>query len=332
MVMRALTLSDVGTAPAIQQVPSPTQIADTVKVRITHAALNRRDVWITKGKYPNIKTPSILGSDGVGVLETASGTLSKGTRVVIYPGQHWGQNQAVQSHAYEILGMPSQGTFAEEIVVPKSLVYEAPSHLTDAEAAALPLAGLTAWRSAFTRGSLQKGEHLLVTGIGGGVASIAAQFGIAAGAYVHVSSSSDDKNKAAIEMGCTSGLRYDDTDFDESLKRCTDKGFDVVVDGAGGNQVGAILKTMAPAGRFVFYGGTAGKWPAILPQRLFYKQVSILASTMGSPQDFEAMLAFVSRHQIRPLVDRVFDLESGAEAFRYLEGGAQMGKVVLSIG
>ena len=330
--MNALSLSEVGTVPTVRQVPKPEQTKGTVRVRLTHAALNRRDIWITKGQYPNIVTPTILGSDGVGTLLTATDTLPVGTRVVIYPSKNWGENEAVQSAEYEILGMPSHGTFAEEIVIPASLVYAAPTHLTDPEAAALPLAGLTAWRSAFSRGKLSAGEHLLVTGIGGGVASLAAQFGIAAGARVHVSSSSDAKNDAAIAMGCTSGVRYDMEDFSQALKRCSPRGFDVVVDGAGGNQVGPILNRMAPAGRFVFYGGTAGKWPPILPQRLFFKQVSILASTMGSPRDFERMLAFVDTHQIRPLVDQVFTLQDGAEAFRYLEGGSQMGKVVLSIG
>ena len=330
--MNALLLAEVGAMPALQQVPTPEQTSGTVRVRLTHAALNRRDVWITKGQYPNIVTPAILGSDGVGTLMTATDTLSEGTRVVIYPSQYWGTNEAVQSSDYEILGMPSQGTFAQEIVVPASLVYEAPPHLTDSEAAALPLAGLTAWRSTFSRGALQPGEHLLVTGVGGGVASLAAQFGLAVGAKVHVSSSSDAKNKTAISMGCTSGVRYDEEDFAQALKQCSPKGFDVVVDGAGGHLVGTILHRMAPAGRFVFYGGTAGKWPAILPQKLFFKQVSILASTMGSPTDFERMLAFVDTHQIRPLVDRVFALEDGAKAFQHLEEGSQMGKVVLSIG
>lgn len=330
-MMKALSLADVGMAPAIRQVPSPEQVPGTVRIRLTHAALNRRDVWITKGQYPNIVTPAILGSDGVGTLMTATENLSAGSRVVIYPSQNWGPNEAIQSSTYEILGMPSQGTFAEEIVVPDSLVYAVPPHLSDPEAAALPLAGLTAWRSTFSRGALKSGEQMLVTGVGGGVASLAAQFGIAAGARVHVSSSCDLKNEAALAMGCASGLRYDHPNFAEDLKRCSEKGFDVVIDGAGGPQVGEILKRMAPAGRFVFYGGTAGKWPPILPQRLFFKQVSILASTMGSPRDFEHMLAFVDTYQIRPLVDRVFALEDGADAFRYLEEGSQMGKVVLSI-
>lgn len=330
-MIKSLSLMEVGKAPMVKMVPPPKQEPGTVKVRLTHAALNRRDVWITKGQYPKITTPVTLGSDGVGTLVNATASIPSQTRVVIYPGRHWGSDEAVQSKSYEILGMPTAGTFAQEIVVPEHLVYRAPEHLTNQEAAALPLAGLTAWRSTFSRGELKGDETLLVTGIGGGVATLAAQFGIAKGARVHATSSCDAKLSKAMKLGCISGTRYDGKDFSEQLRSMAPGGFHVIVDGAGGSQVGTLLKHLAPAGRFVFYGGTAGKWPAILPQRLFYKQVSLLASTMGSPSDFEAMLAFVADHEIRPIVDRVFPLCDGASAFEYLESNRQMGKVVLSI-
>ena len=329
--MRALSLNQSDSLPKVQRVARPEPFEGGVRVKLSHAALNRRDVWIAKGMYPKIQLPAILGSDGVGTLMDPTSELPIGTRVVLYPGRGWGNDENIQSKAYEILGMPAQGTFAEEIIVPSSLVYAAPRHLTDPEAAALPLAGLTAWRSAFTRGGMKRGERVLVTGVGGGVATLTAQFAIALGADVCVTSSSETKLQTASALGCQTGLRYDSANFKEALKEASANGFNLIVDGAGGAHVDALLRVLAPAGRFVFYGGTAGKWPEILPQRLFFKQVSILASTMGSPKDFSEMLGFVDQHKIRPIVDGVFPLQEGVEAFRRLESGAQMGKVVIGI-
>ncbi len=329
--MRALVFSELNVAPSVQEVAEPDVQDGYVRVRMSHAALNRRDVWITRGQYPKIVTPIVLGSDGVGTLLESTDHCAAGTRVVLYPGNHWGANEAVQDPAYEILGMPSQGTFAEQIAVPASHVLEAPSHLSDAEAAALPLAGLTAWRALFSRANLQNGERVLVTGVGGGVSSIAAQLALAAGAEVYITTGDPTKLERAQAMGCLGGALYNDPEYTAQLKACVGSGFDVIIDGAGGDGVGTLLGTLAPAGRFVFYGGTCGKWPAILPQKLFFRQVSLLASTMGSPKDFKEMLNFVSRHRIHPLVDRIFPLKAGPNAFEHLASGQQMGKVVISL-
>ena len=330
--MRALSLHEVNQAPQLVELEQPQLGPDEVRIRLTHAALNRRDVWITKGQYPKIQTPVVLGSDGVGTLCDDTDTLKAGTRVVMYPSLYWGDNPQVQSRDYQILGMPRQGTFAEEICMPKSCVFKAPEHLTGPEAAALPLAGLTAWRALFTRGELKKGQRVLITGIGGGVSSVAARLALAAGALVSVTSSDDSKLDQARDWGCVSGLNYRDVDYEDTLKKQLSSSFDLIIDGAGGAGVGLLLNTLAPGGRFVFYGGTAGKWPSISPQRLFFKQVSLLASTMGSPADFEAMLSFVDTYQVTPIVDRTFALENGADAFAHLEAGTQTGKVVIKIG
>ena len=191
--------------------------------------------------------------------------------------------------------------------------------------------GLTAWRALFTRGALRKGQRVLITGIGGGVSSIAARLALAAGALVSVTSSDDSKLEQARSWGCVSGLNYRDAEYEDTLKKELNSSFDLIIDGAGGAGVGVLLNTLAPGGRFVFYGGTAGKWPAISPQRLFFKQVSLLASTMGSPADFESLLSFVEMHKVTPIVDRTFTLENGAEAFAHLEAGTQTGKVVIKI-
>lgn len=330
--MRALSLIEINRPPAIVDLDAPVTGPDDVLIQLSHAALNRRDVWITKGHYPHIQTPAVLGSDGVGTLLGTSSRCSNNTRVLICPSLNWGDREDAQSHSYEILGMPRQGTLAEQIAVPTDSVYPTPEHLSDAQAAALPLAGLTAWRALCTRGEVQSGNRVLITGIGGGVSSLAAQFAIAAGAEVTVTSSSDEKLRQAEDWGCTRGLNYKEDTYPERLKTEFKNAFDLIIDGAGGEGVGRLLNTLAPAGRFVFYGGTAGKWPSISPQRLFFKQVSLLASTMGSPKDFETMLAFVTRHKLVPVVDRIFSLADGAQAFKYLEASQQMGKVVIKIG
>ena len=124
------------------------------------------------------------------------------------------------------------------------------------------------------------------------------------------------------------GDKYDEDFYASELAT---REFDVIIDSAGGDGFGDLARVLGPGGRLVFYGGTRGKWPQMLPQHLFYKQVSLLASTMGSPQEFQALLAFVAEHQIVPVVDRVFPMETGGEAFTYLDSGAQLGKVVVEI-
>jgi NADPH:quinone reductase-like Zn-dependent oxidoreductase len=174
------------------------------------------------------------------------------------------------------------------------------------------------------------GERVLITGIGGGVSCAGLQLALSLGAEVWVSSSSDEKLARAREMGATGVLRYDLEGWRECAMHATD-GFDLILDGAGGAGVGELMRMLRAGGRFVFYGGTRGKWPQILPQHLFFRQVSLLASTMGSPAEFRQMVDFVASHQIRPQVDRIFPLAETAQALAYLDTGAQLGKVVISV-
>ena len=323
--MKALVLTEKGQRPALLDHPNPTPAAGQVLVSLQGAALNRRDLWIVQGKYPGIAPPVVLGSDGVGV--PAAGDLA-GRRVVICPSVDWGPDEAVQSDNYTILGNPADGTFAEAIAVDSAALVACPEHLTDAEAAALPLAGLTAWRALVTRGQIRAGDRVLVTGIGGGVATMGLLLAMAHGAEVWVTSGSQRKLDAAVALGAAGGVRYDEEGW-RAKAMAAAGGFDLVFDGAGGDGFGALVRMLNPAGRLVFYGGTCGRWPQILPQHLFFKQVSILASTMGSPAEFAAMVAFVGGHQLRPVVDRVFPLRDADAALAHLAGGTQLGKVVL---
>ena len=189
---------------------------------------------------------------------------------------------------------------------------------------------MTAWRALMTRSQLRSEEAVLVSGIGGGGALFAMQFALASGAEVFVTSSSPEKITRAKEMGAKDGILYTETDWRKSAQALRPSGFDVIIDGAGGDGFADLARLLGPGGRLAFYGGTCGKWPPILPQHLFYKQVSILATTMGSPGDFEGMVDFVDEHNIEPVVDRTFSLSDGAAAFAHLDSGAQFGKVVLT--
>ncbi len=293
-----------------------------VLVKIRAAALNHRDVWITKGLYPGIQPNIILGSDGVGAYE--------GKSVLINPNIGWGDQEKAPSAHYSILGMPTNGTFAAYIAVPKNRIEPQPEHLTIEEAAALPLAGLTAFRALFSRGGLLKGEKVFINGVGGGVAMMAAQFAVAVGAEVYVSSSSDDKITKAVALGVISGVNYKTADWREVYKK-QGNSFDLIIDSAGGEGFKHLLKLAAPGGRIVTYGGTRGIIPTISPQLIFWKQLSIMGTSMGSDQDFINMLRFVNDHKIRPIIDKVYPLEEGKKAFERMNKGMQFGKIILSL-
>lgn len=315
------------------EVARPTPRAGQLRVRLAAAALNHRDVYIRDGKYPGLRYPAILGADGVGTVEATGPGVDPtwiDRRVVLDPGLDWGDDPRVQGPAYRILGMPEDGTFAEAIIVPATSAHPAPGHLTDHQAAALPLAHLTAWRALVTRAAIRPDDRVLVTGIGGGVALAALQLALAHGAAVWVTSSSPHKLAEARRLGARGGFLYTE-DYDAAARKQSGGGFDVIIDGAGGEGVGALLRLLTPAGRFAFYGGTAGRWPAILPQHLFFRQISILASTMGSPAEFAALLAFTETHGIVPVVDRVYALADAPAALDRLHHSDQFGKIVLAI-
>lgn len=320
--MKALVLNALHTPIEVQQVADPVPGPGEVVVRLRAAALNRRDWWITQGQYAKIRLPAILGSDGSGEY--------RGRRVVLYPALEWGDDPRAQGKSFRILGMPENGTLAEKIAVPKASLAPMPDHLSWAQAAALPLAGLTAYRTLFTRCQLKPGERVLITGVGGGVALTALQFARAAGAEVFVTSGSDEKIQKAVQLGALGGANYREDDWDKTLKELAG-GFDVVVDSAGGDGFSRLLSLCNPGARIGVYGGTLGKVNGLSPQILFWKQISILGATMGTRKEFRQMLAFVGQHRIAPVVDAAYPLEQGAMAMNRLESSDQFGKVVVTM-
>ena len=321
--IKALVLKAFNSYPTMDTLELPALEADMAEIKVKAVGLNRRDFYITQGLYPGVEFPVVMGSDVCGMYEDQE--------VIVNPNINWGDNEAVQGDNYHILGMPTWGGMAEYVQVAKDRIHLKPTHLSFEEAAALPLAGLTAFRAVKSKGNCKAGEKVLINGIGGGVATFAFQFALAIGAEVYVTSGSDEKLNKALEMGAKGVANYKTENWHKALAK-ESGGFDLIIDSAGGKGFANLAKLCRPAARIVFYGGTRGKIEGLSPQILFWRQVTIMGSTMGSDKDFEDMLAFVNAHKIKPIVDSVIDWNASDQAFEILKTSSQMGKVVLKVG
>ncbi len=324
--MKALVLDQNGLA--VQEVPKPSCPAGHVRVSLRAAALNHRDVYITEGKYAKIVYPAILGSDGCGVVtESTEAPSLLNRRVIIDPSMNWDGDDRAQGPGFTVLGMPTQGTLADEICVPVEHIHEAPPHLSDAQAAALPLAGVTAWRAIMHQGQLLAGQTVLITGIGGGVALAALQFAVAAGARVLVSSTSDIKLARAVELGAAKGFNVTHEGWSKAAS--AEGPVDLIVDSVGGEYINDYTNIVRPGGRIVVYGASRGVVPSLNIHRIFWKQVHLIGSTMGTAGNFSDMLAFVTKHSIVPVVDSEFALSDAPSAFERMKLAQQFGKIVV---
>lgn len=330
--MKAAVLTAVNELQ-IHDVTRPHAGPGEVLVRLHAAALNHRDVWIKSGQYAGLRFPIIPGSDGAGVVADIGAGVDAGwmdREVIINPSFDWGHDLRAQEPRFTILGLPKDGTFAEYIHVPVSQVAPKPTHLSWEEAAALPLAALTAFRAVFTRGQLKAHERVLITGIGAGTALFALQFAVAAGAVPCVTSSSPGKLEKAHQLGARAGGIYLEPTWAHDFGRHHGP-FDLIIDSAGGTGFGDLVDLCAAGGRIVFFGATRGNPPELPLRKIFWRQISLLGTTMGAPSDFAAMVEFVKNHGIKPVVSEVFPLDRAVEAFGRMERGEQAGKLVLSI-
>ncbi|KAI8338539.1 hypothetical protein BC941DRAFT_460787 [Chlamydoabsidia padenii] len=317
-----------------QDVPQPT--SSQAIVNIQAAALNHRDVWILKGLYPGIVPGSIIGSDAVGIIGEDTSSFKQGQRVLINPGSGWDKDERGPEGNFKILGLlPCIGTLTDTVNVDTNELIACPEHLSTAEAAALPLAGLTAYRALFTKAKVQSGEHVLITGIGGGVALFALQFAVAAGAHVYVTSSDPKKIENAIRLGAKGGINYKDDKCMADLKKLLNGNLiSAVIDGAGGALYNQYPKVMRTGGIIANYGQTAGGPGVNFSMGNVLKNIDICGSTMGSRSEFKQMVAFVDKHKIKPVVSRVWSsLNEGSinEAINYMRNGEQFGKLVIQI-
>jgi zinc-binding alcohol dehydrogenase/oxidoreductase len=313
----------------LREVPDSEPARGEVVVDIDAAALNARDAWIaeTPGRA---ELPAILGSDAcgrIGKVGEGVQNIAPGDRVIVYPALYWGSREDAPLPEWEILGVPSQGTFAEKIAVPAENVRPAPGRLDDHEGAALPLAGLTAWRALVTRGRVASGQKVLITGAGSGVATFLVQLAVAHGARVLVTSSTAEKIERSRALGAEGGVLYTDEDWPEQVGPV-----DLVIDSAGAPTLEVVFRCLRPGGTCVNFGDTIEGEARVDVGDLYWYQYNLLGSTMGSPGDFDAMLKHANDAKWRPIIDSVYPLHELGKAFRRLRSGDRFGKVVVGVG
>lgn len=328
--MKAFVLHNDNSLEIVEQ-EIPALKADEVLVSIKASSINHRELWIAKGLYPGMKLPCILGADGAGQITKISTTVDPsfmGKEVIIYPAYEWGENEDAPQKSFRVLGMPDPGTMAEYIAVPISSIHEKPAHLSWEEAAALPVAYLTAWRALTKHGQLKASDNILITGIGGGVAQAGLAFAKATKANVFVTSSSEEKIKKAVDYGAVAGVNYKDEDWNLQLKELS-SGIDMVLDSSPSDNLDNYFKFMKYGGKIVAYGSTGSRKTTINISKFFLRHIQFIGTAMGSPKEFQAMLDFMALNKIKPNIDSVYDFVDIKEAFAALATGNQMGKIVI---
>jgi len=302
----------------LEEAPDPVAGPGEVLVRLRASALNHLDVWIRKG-LPSVPKPRILGADGAGIR------VDTGERVVINPGIEAGKT-------IHVIGEHGDGTNAQLISVPATNVYPIPDDLSFEEAAAFPLVFETAYRMLVTRAGLQPGEWVLLWGIGSGVSTAGLAIARALGARTIVTSSSDAKLARARELGADVGVNHATDDVSAAVKEATEgHGADVVVEHVGEATWKKSLDAAAYGGRIAVCGATTGPNPPAALHRIWWKQLSILGSTMGRKDDFEGAYRLIAEGRARPVVDEVVPLAEIRAAHARLEAGEQIGKIVLTV-
>jgi NADPH:quinone reductase-like Zn-dependent oxidoreductase len=326
--VQAITLNEFGEPDVLrcEQLEDPRVSAGWVLVELHAAALNWHDCLVRKGQY-DVPLPRVLGADGAGVRRDT------GEEVVILPSLHWGADERSPGAEFEILGDYTNGTYAELVAVPEGNVFPKPRGWSWSDAAALPLAGLTAHRALFARGGLRRGETVLILGAGGGVASTAVGLADLAGARVLITSSSEEKLERARGLGADAGVLYTRDGWVEEVRSLTGGvGVDLVIDSVGSTWPDA-LSTLRGGGRLVAFGATGSARTEVDVRRFYFGQHTILGTTMGSAHDFADLLTLLEAAPgWRPAVDRVWPLDRAAEAHAAMERRGHFGKLGLAIG
>jgi zinc-binding alcohol dehydrogenase/oxidoreductase len=328
MDMKAIRIHEDGGPDVLryEDVPEPTAGPGEVLIRLRAASLNHLDLWVRQGR-PSVPKPRILGADGAGLVEALGEGVDgfeRGDRVVINPGVAHGSHITV-------LGEHTDGTHTEVVAVPAANVYRIPEALGFEEAAAFPLVYLTAYRMLATKAQVAEGEWVLIWGAGGGVGTAAFSIAKALGARAILTSSSDGKLDRLRELGADAVLNHREADVAKEVKELTGGGAHIVVEHVGEATWIASLQAARPGGRIVVCGATSGPNPPAALHRVWWKELTIHGSTMGTKADFEGAYELVASGRARPIVDRVFPLAEARAAHERLERGEQLGKIVLSI-
>ena len=326
--MQGVWLRAFGAPDALQfgALPDPVPREGWVAVELRAAALNWHDCLVRQGVYADVPLPRVLGADGAGVRRDT------GEEVVILPSLRWGDDDRAPGPSWEILGDYTDGTYAELVAVPAENLFPKPRDWSWADAAALPLAGLTAYRALFSRGRLGSSERVLVLGAGGGVASIAVGLAAIAGACVLVTSSSEDKLALARSLGAAGGALYTEAAWAAEIRELSGgDGVDLVIDSVGSTWPDS-LAALRPGGRLVAFGATGSARAEVDVRRFYFGQHTILGTTMGSPRDFASLLLMLDDAPgWRPAIDSIRPLDRADEAHAAMERRGHTGKLVLSI-
>jgi len=343
--MKAVVITEHGDLEKvrIEQVPDPQPTEDEVVVQVRTAGLNHLDIWIRKGRGNlNLSMPHVLGSDAAGIV-CAVGSNVKNTKVgdevVINPGLSCGycescrRGEQSECISFGIMGMSRPGTFAEKVAVPARNVLSKPAHLNWEEAGAFVLSHTTAWRMVMSKGLVQPGQSVLIHGIGGGVALAALQFAKLAGGQVIVTSSSDEKLRRAKDIGAGYIINYRTvSDMLKYIKDITGgASVDVVIDTVGAATWPIDFSIVRKGGKIVLCGVTSGPATQTDLRTLYWNQLTILGSTMGSDADLSAMFRAITTTRLRPVIDSVMSLVNAREAMARMEAAEQFGKIVLKI-
>jgi len=307
--------------------PDPAPGAGEVVVELRAAAVNRRDLLVRNPPGPAyvFTLPLIPGSDGAGVRRDT------GEETVVYPGLHWGDREDAAGPEWGLLGGPEDGTYAELVKLPAANVFPKPKRLSWAEASALAVAGLTAYRALFTVGQLEAGETVLVLGAGGGTSTYAVQLAAQAGARVLVTSSTPEKVDRSRELGADGGVLYTEGDWAEAVRELSGgRGVDLVVDAIGTTWADS-LRCLRRGGRLAVFGGTGGPKVELDVRFAYLNWLRILGTTLGSPREFAAFLRQVEQGTWQPVLDGVRPLAEAGAAHDRMLAGEHFGKLVLEV-
>jgi zinc-binding alcohol dehydrogenase/oxidoreductase len=325
--MHGVALREFGPPDVLQLgvLSDPVPRDGCVIVELHAAALNWHDCLVRQGLY-DVPLPRVLGADGAGVRRDT------GEEVVILPSLRWGEDERSPSPDWEILGDYTDGTYAELVATPAENLFPKPRGWSFADAAALPLAGLTAHRALFGRGGLRRGETVLILGAGGGVATIAIGLAKMADARTLVTTSTAAKLDHAKTLGADGGVLYTEPDWAENIREMSGgEGVDLVIDSVGSTWQQA-LGALRGGGRLVSFGATGSAQTSVDVRRFYFGQHAILGTTMGSPRDFASLLSMLDENRgWRPVLDSVRPLDRAAEAHAAMERREHTGKLVLSI-
>src|SRR5436190_13091640 len=321
-------------------VPDPKPARGEVLIEVKATSINHLDIFLRRG-MPGIKIPlpKIAGSDASGVIrelgEDVSG-LKIGQRVTINPGISCGRCEfcaagfASQCNSYAMVGENTDGAYAELVAVPAHIVLPIPDSLSFEDAAAAPLVFLTAWSMMVTKGNIHPGEDVLILGAGAGVGTAAIQIAKMTGCRVFATASTDEKLARARQLGADFLINYKTEEFDKKIRELTGKrGVDIVVDYIGADTWVRSLRSARRGGRVLTCGATTGFAPQTDLRQIFFRQVQVIGSTMGSHRDFLDVMKCVFRKQLRPVIDRVLPLEEARKGHELIEARAVFGKIVL---